>query len=152
MYARTAVVVLTILTGSIACKAEETLLPPLLLASKFGELCTMCVATLNCTTPDGLAKTSYAFQKKTFVGQMLTVLDFVPGLGRGTWEARPVKISQASTTGTATSRDETARLSLKEAKIEVDGTMIDRTSGAWTSASGVALGQCTWSDQPGATK
>ena len=140
------------LISASVCAAQDAPAKPLLLATKFGELCTMCVATLDCATTDGTAKTTYTFQKKTFLGQMLTVLDFVPGLGRGSWETRPVKISDTNGTGTMAARMETARLSLKESKIEVSGTTIDRATGNWAGANNAPLGQCTWTDQSGASK
>jgi hypothetical protein len=121
--------------------------PSLLLANKFGELCTMCVGTLSCSATDTAAKTTYAFQKKTFLGQMMTVLDFVPGLGKGPWESRPVTITETKSDGTTSTRTEDGRLSFKEARIEVGGTVIDRTTGGWTSGTGATLGSCVWSDQ-----
>ncbi|MDX2142851.1 MAG: hypothetical protein SFV19_05825 [Rhodospirillaceae bacterium] len=110
--------------------------PFMLLQNQFGELCTMCEATLACTDAAGAA-TAYRFQKKTFLGQMRTVLDFVPGLGPGAWEERPVTVSANGAT-----RQDTARLSLKEARIEIGETRIDRRTGAWTGADGTSLGQC----------
>jgi hypothetical protein len=135
-----------------ASGAAQEPAPPLLLADKFGELCTMCVGTLTCAASEGPAKTIYAFQKKTFLGQMLTVLDFVPGLGKGAWETRPVSITETTADGASATRTETARLSLAQAKIETGGTVIDRITGAWSSASGAALGMCAVIEQPGAAK
>jgi hypothetical protein len=119
-----------------AAAAQEASVP--LLATKFGELCTMCEAALSCAPADGGAPTSYAFRKKTFLGQMRTVLDFVPGIGKGPWESRPVVITAPG----AAPRTETARLNLEAARIEAGGTTIDRLSGAWRAADGTALGQC----------
>jgi hypothetical protein len=119
----------------------------LLLANQYGELCTMCVGTLSCAAPEGAA-TTFVFQKKTFLGQMMTVLDFIPGIGKGAWESRPVVITPPDTGP----RTETARLSIKEAKIEAGGTVIDRASGAWMNDKGAALGTCVWTDKTAGAK
>jgi hypothetical protein len=126
--------------------------PNLLLANKFGELCTMCVGTLSCSAGDSGARTTYAFQKKTFLGQMMTVLDFVPGRGKRPWETRPVVITATKSDGTTTTRTENGRLSVKEARIEAGGTIIDRTNGAWTTNTGAPLGTCQWTDPTPTTK
>lgn len=137
--------------AAIAAHAQDTK-PDLLLANKFGELCTMCVGTLKCTATETGATTTFAFQKKTWFGQMMTIFDFVPGLGKGPWETRPVVISQSQADGAATSRIDEGRLSIKEARIEAGGTMIDRTTGAWSNSNGAALGTCIWTDPNPAAK
>jgi hypothetical protein len=132
-----------VLALSTAVAADE---PPPLLATKFGELCTVCTATLVCTPTDGSAATAYGFQKKTMLGQMLTVLDYVPGL-KSAWEERPVTIAAAGAAPVTV----TARLSLPEARIlvptpagEVD---IDRRTGALRRGAEV-LGTCAVEGAP----
>jgi len=140
-----------VLSGAVQAQdAKPT--AELLLTNQYGELCTMCVGTLSCAAPDSAAKTVYAFQKKGFVGQMMTVLDYVPGIGRGVWEKRDVIITATDTEGQSTTRTETARLSVKEAKIEAGGTVIDRATGAWMDAKGAALGSCVWTDKTAEAK
>jgi hypothetical protein len=127
----------------VSCSAaQEPQSTPLLLANQYGELCTMCVASLKCSSPDNTVKTTYDFQKKGFIGQMMTVLDYVPGLGPGVWETRDVRITDTKSDGTSATRSEGSRLSIKEAKIEAGGTTINRATGAWASASGADLGLC----------
>lgn len=121
--------------------------PFMLLQNQFGELCTMCEASLECRpTSSDSPVTTYRFQKKTFLGQMRTVLDFVPGLGPGAWESRPVITSNRTIQSVAGE----ARLSLKEAKIEVPGATIDRRTGAWIGGDGGSLGQCRTPNQKAA--
>jgi hypothetical protein len=111
----------------------------LLLQDKFGELCTMCEATLTCVPNDSAAApTTLRFQKKTFLGQMRTVLDFVPGLGPGAWEERPVIVALAGQ-----ERTEAARLSTAEAQIQIAEMRIDRRTGAWSDVHGKTMGTCS---------
>jgi len=112
---------------------------PPLLANQFGELCTMCEAALRCEPTATGVHTVYVFHKKGFIGQMMTVLDYVPFIGPPLWEERPVT---AIALGASPTRNAaTARLSLKENGIEVAGATIDRTTGAWRTADGAA-GTC----------
>jgi hypothetical protein len=149
MTLRTIAIAALLIASSVP--AQDTT-PNLLLANKFGELCTRCVGTLSCNAGDSAAKTTYVFREKTFIGQMMTVLDFVPGLGKGSWESRPVVITETKNDGTTTSRTEVGRLSMKEARIEAGGMLINRTTGAWTSITGDSLGTCQWTDPNPATK
>ena len=96
----------------------------------------MCEAALSCTPAEG-PETVYVFRRKSFFGQMRTVLDYVPFLGPPEWEERPATVTVAGGTGEET----TARLSLKKRSIEVAGATIDRATGAWRSAQGTA-GTC----------
>lgn len=103
----------------------------LLLADKFGELCTMCEAALMCSAEGG-TPTTYHFHKKSFLGQMRTVLDYVPFIGPPEWEERPATVKRSGGAGEGVP----ARLSFKKQSIEVDGATIDRTTGAWRAADG----------------
>lgn len=117
---------------------------PILLASEFGELCTMCEAALRCE-PAQMSETArstiYVFHKKSFMGQVATVWDYVPFVAKSEWETRPATIYLLN--GDTVERSgETARLNFKGAKAEVGGTRINRLNGEWQSADGSTLGLC----------
>lgn len=115
----------------------------MMLTNQMGELCTMCEADMTCTTPEGVA-TSYHFQKRGFVGQMLTVLDYFPFTRQfGLRHTRPVTISAADskTTGEAAMDLTTKRIEVPDAKGA--STWVDRTTGQWHGAGDSVIGQCT---------
>ena len=140
-----------VVIGVAASSAQAQPPASLLLANQYGELCTMCVATLTCSGADNTITTTYDFHKKGFLGQMMTVLDYLPGLGRGVWQTRDVRITEIKADGAKAARTEKARLSMKEAKIEAGSAVINRTTNAWVSASGTDFGTCV-ATQTGATK
>ena len=121
-----------------------------LLTTQFGELCTMCTATLQCG-PEGGAQTTYAFGTRTFLSQMSTVLDYVPGLSdQAKVHSRPVTITidGKRVDGTAKFNFRDARIDLPDAKGAA--TWIDRSSGAWHGAGESLLGRCTVPAAPSA--
>ena len=128
--------ILPALALGTAMLAGSALAQTPLLANQFGELCTMCEAALSCTSGDG-PETVYVFHRKSFLGQMMTVLDYVPFIGPPDWETRPATVTVKGGSGAPA----TARLSLKHHSIEVAGATIDRATGAWRNAGG-AGGTC----------
>jgi hypothetical protein len=114
-----------------------------LLTNQFGELCTMCTATLVCGRDGGT--TAFAFGTRTFLSQMTTVLDFFPGMSSfAKTHSRPVAITGpdgARSTGTARFDLNAARIALPDAAGRE--TWIDRRTGAWHAADGADIGACT---------
>lgn len=121
-----------------------------LLMSQFGELCTMCEAYLRCTPgPDaadtGRAETLYFFETKTFWGQIATIWDyFAMWFDPVTSEKRPATIYRVATPDSADAVVPTETyLSVIDAKIEIDGTWINRESGEWFTAEDSKIGMCS---------
>ncbi|MDX2222320.1 MAG: hypothetical protein SFV21_06200 [Rhodospirillaceae bacterium] len=117
---------------------------PILLASEFGELCTMCEAAVRCE-PAQMSETAratvYVFHKKSFMNQVATIWDYLPFVAKSDWESRPATIYQFN--GDSVERGgETARLNFTAAKAEVGGTLINRLNGEWQAGDGSALGLC----------
>ena len=134
-----ALVIVLVATGA---RAETD--APLLLASKFGDLCSICAAMLRCT-PDaeGAAATVYTFHQLTFAGQMRTVFDYVPRMKPPTQD-RPVTIAREG----APSTEAMATFDRLAARILLPGpegapAEIDRKSGAWRQGD-VVLGRCVF--------
>ena len=138
----------------------------MMLASQFGELCTMCEATVVCRSVreangsgasfelDSLSDASfvlYHFRTKTFWGQIATIWDyFARWFDPVTSEERPVDIyrqrSDAGVVVRQASLTETAYLSKADAQIFVQGRRIDRWTGEWAHESGAPLGTCVRTD------
>lgn len=121
-----------------------------LLMSQFGELCTMCEAYLRCTpTPEGRQsgreETLYFFETKTFWGQIATIWDyFAMWFDPVTSEKRPATIYRVTSPEDDDSVVQTETyLSVVDAKIEIDGTWVNRDSGAWFAADDTAIGMCS---------
>lgn len=145
----------SVLTPSSTAQAPDNLATPdwgdyPLLMSQFGELCTMCEAYLKCipnpTAADaGRNETLYFFQTKTFWGQIATIWDyFAMWFDPVTSEKRPATIYRIATPDSENAVVPTeAYLSVIEDKIEIDGTWINRESGAWFAADGSTIGKCS---------
>jgi hypothetical protein len=132
----------------------------MLLHNKFGELCTMCEATVVCASRDvsnvtvdelnqatGGPYTLYHFHTKTFLGQIATIYDYlIRWIEPVITEKRPVTIYAIPAAGDASvarARTETnAELSLEPPVIAIDKQQIERRSREWRSADGQALGSC----------
>lgn len=121
-----------------------------LLMSQFGELCTMCEAYLRCTPTStvgdtGRQETLYYFETKTFWGQIATIWDyFARWFDPVTSETRPATIYRISTPNASNAVEPTEpALSVADARIEIDGTWIDRNTGAWFAAGNSEIGTCS---------
>ena len=120
-----------------------------LLMSQFGEICTMCVAYLQCR-PKQTDETAgenfalYYFETKSFWGQIATIWDyFAVWFDPVTSETRPATIYRFSSDANGNVRIPTnAYLSVADAKIEIDNTWIDRDTSEWYSDSGENIGSC----------
>jgi hypothetical protein len=128
-----------------------------LLVNRFGELCTMCEATVACAAgpsapadvaalaAPGSAWTLYHFQTKDFWGQVATIFKYLERWIRPVVrEERPVVVY---TSGPGGGRVDTlAALSLDPPRIEVGDRRIDRRidngSAAWQDGAGSPVGQC----------
>jgi hypothetical protein len=124
-----------------------------LLVNRFGELCTMCEATVACaagpTAPadvaalaaPGAAWTLYHFQTKDFWGQVATIFKYLERWIRPVVrEERPVVVY---TSGPGGGRVDTlAALSVDPPRIAVGDRRIDRGSAAWQDGAGNPVGQC----------
>jgi hypothetical protein len=126
---------LCIATPEVAAQDKHEIAPGQFLTNEYGELCTMCEADVTCTASDGAA-TAYHFQKRTFLSQMSTVLDYFPFTkGYGLKHSRPV-IADGAREGRAAFDLNTKRIDLP------DNSWIDRSDGSWHAADGSAKGQC----------
>lgn len=130
----------------------------MLLKNEFGELCTMCEATVVCSQtelpgvedlskPGAAPYTLYHFHTKTFFGQMATIWDYmVRWIEPVVRESRPVTIYKVPADGIGSDsrsrRETTVYLSLEPALIEINGQQIDRWSRQWADADGTVLGAC----------
>lgn len=155
---------LLLLVGSLPLKLAADAEPEteyMLLQNKFGELCTMCEATVVCRADqateigvDDLGKaatapyTLYHFHTKDFWGQVATIWDYMirwvkPVLR----EKRPLTIYSVEDSGEGTARGSMSRtmafLSLDPASIQVGERRIDRWSGEWLAADGTVVGSCS---------
>jgi hypothetical protein len=154
--ARPAYAALLLLAGLAAiapgrARADE---PYPLLVNRFGELCTMCEATVACraggpppasvaelAAPGAPPYTLYHFQTKDFWGQVATIVKYLERWIRPVVrEERPVIVYTAGPDRRR--RATTATLSLDPALIEAAGRRIDRRTSAWQSASGEPVGSC----------
>jgi hypothetical protein len=130
----------------------------LLLVNRFGELCTMCEATVACRAGDaapadvgGLATgpyTLYHFQVRTFWGQVSTIFSYLQRwIEPVVSQTRPVLIYTVDAAGPAgTGRSvatDMAKLSLDPPLIVAGSLRIDRTTGAWQQPDGAPVGTCT---------
>ncbi len=120
-----------------------------LLMSQFGELCTMCVAYLQCQTDESGETTTkdfalYYFETKTFWGQIAIIWDyFAVWFDPVTSENRPATIYRFAGNDQAKIKvPTTAYLSEVDAKIEIDNTWIDRDTSDWYALSGERIGSC----------
>ena len=120
-----------------------------LLMSQFGEICTMCVAYLQCQPEQSDESVNeyfalYYFETKTFWGQIATIWDyFAKWFDPVTSETRPATIYRFSSEVDRNVRiPPTAYLSVADAKIEIDNTWIDRDTTEWYSASDEKIGSC----------
>lgn len=115
----------------------------MMLTNQMGELCTMCEADMTCTVSDGAA-IAYHFQKRGFLGQMATVLDYFPLTQKwGLRHTRPVTVK-----GSGTEAVGEATFDLEAKRISVPGpggmaSWVDRTDGSWHGADGAVIGACT---------
>jgi len=132
----------------------------MLLKNDFGELCTMCEATVVCSVgpipPPPVEQLErenagpywiYHFHTKTFWGQIGTIWDYmVRWIEPVVRENRPVtiyKIPEAGIDSADRVRVESlAYLSTEPAEVAVSGRTIDRWSREWHSEDGSVLGSC----------
>jgi len=132
----------------------------LLLENKFGELCTMCEATVLCRNgevsgigvadldrPQTAPYTLYHFHTKTFWGQVGTIWDYlVRWVEPVTTEQRPVSVYAVDDYSGKTLRggltETMGILSLDPARIDVGQHTIDRRTGEWRDADGTRAGYC----------
>jgi hypothetical protein len=129
----------------------------MLLVNRFGELCTMCDATVACragdTAPTDVATletgpyTLYHFQVRTFWGQVSTIFTYLQRwIAPVVYQDRPVVIYTVDATGPAAAArsraDATAGLSLDPARIIMGDRQIDRATSAWQDRDGQPLGRC----------
>lgn len=130
--------------GGSALAQDKHDITDLMLTNKRGELCTMCEASMVCTSTDGAASTSYKFYKRGFFGQMSTVLDYFPFTrAYGLKHKRPVDVISGDK-----KQSTEAAFDLTTKRITVpDGagatTWVDRTNGVWHNADDSVRGQCT---------
>ncbi len=149
-------------TTSLVCVsavfAQEDDAQYMLLKNEFGELCTMCEATVVCsesdlpeladlTSPEAAPYTLYHLHTKTFFGQIMTIWDYmVRWIEPVIVENRPITIYRVPEGGirsASRNRTETSvSLSLEPALIEVDGLQIDRWSQQWSAVDGTVVGAC----------
>lgn len=120
-----------------------------LLMSQFGELCTMCEAYVECVPSpseggDRNGSHLYYFKTKTFWGQIATIWYYIAQwFAPVTNEGRPAAVYRFNADGTAADLLPTsAYLDVAEARVEIDGTWIDRNTNAWFTLENVPLGQC----------
>jgi len=132
----------------------------MLLHNKFGELCTMCEATVVCTSGDvsgitvdqleqggGGRLTLYHFHTKTFLGQIATIYDYmIRWIEPVITEKRPLtiySIPAADDKSAGRARIETTvELSLEPPLITIENRQIERRSREWRTADGQVLGSC----------
>lgn len=129
----------------------------MLLFNRFGELCTMCEATVACAAGDqapgdvgALATgpyTLYHFQTKTFWGQVATIFKYLQRwITPVVREERPVVIyavGRDGPGGAGRSRVEAvAGLSTEPALLVAGDRRIDRWTSAWQTMAGDTVGSC----------
>jgi hypothetical protein len=129
----------------------------LLLVNRFGELCTMCEATVACragaaapadvTALQAGPWTLYHFQVRTFWGQVSTIFTYLQRwIAPVVYQERPVVIYAVASSGpsgaTRTRTDATAGLSLDPPRIIMGDRQIDRATGAWQDQDGQPVGHC----------
>lgn len=153
--------VLALLAGGVAAQApapapvQDPNYP--LLVNRFGELCTMCEATVACAAGSnapadvatlaapGTPWTLYHFQTKDFWGQVATIFKYLERWIRPVVrEERPVVVYTSGPGGGRV--DTVAALSVDPPRIEVGDRRIDRRidsgSAAWQDGAGNPVGQC----------
>jgi hypothetical protein len=121
-----------------------------LLMSQFGELCTKCVAYLRCIPDDAAPPVDdrfalYYFETKDFWGQIATIWDyFAKWFNPVTSESRPATVYRNAGAGERrTTATLEAYLDVKNARIEIDGTWIDRDTSVWYALeTNERIGQC----------
>jgi hypothetical protein len=123
-----------------------------LLATPYGELCSVCEGFLKCRAEEGRAAaddlTVYHIKINDFWQQIATIGDWFLRIFRDAPdERRHLAIYTRSTgPGGKTLRtmqaDQQARLSLQRARIEIPGGWIDRRSGSWHRDGVAAPGRC----------
>lgn len=152
---------LSVLLAAATMSADDQPEPvDMLLHSKFGELCTMCEATVVCASRDISAVsvddliqpvagpyTLYHFHTKTFLGQVATIYDYmIRWIEPVITEKRPLTIYEIPAAGdpaVGRGRIETSvELSLDPPLITVGQLQIERRNREWRSADGEVLGAC----------
>jgi hypothetical protein len=152
---------LTMLLAASPLAADDGPEPvDMLLHSKFGELCTMCEATVVCASRDVSAVsvddliqptagpyTLYHFHTKTFLGQIATIYDFlIRWIEPVITEKRPLTIYEIPAAGEEAAgrgRIETSvELSRNPPMITVGQRQIERHTREWRSLDGEVLGAC----------
>ncbi len=155
-YALFALFMLAIMHPS-SSRAEDEFM---LLANRFGELCTMCEAIVLCESdkeildfngalPEEMSSsfTLYHFQTKKFWGQIATIWNyFARWIDPVVSETRPVIVYEKTTSVNGrvlkAKTIETAKLDLDEAKIVVADRTIDRMTHRWALSEKEATGAC----------
>jgi SAM-dependent methyltransferase len=121
---------------------------PMLLATQYGELCTMCEGYLRCSLDGDAGVTVYHVRIKDFWQQVATIGDWFMYVFRSPRdERRRLDVYQRLTDrqGRAVRvvlPDQEARLSLAAGRIEVPGGWIDRRSNAWHRDDSSRAGRC----------
>lgn len=147
---RAVLLAVVVVTAALPARAQEPDYP--LLVNRFGELCTMCEATVACSAgaapPAEVAElaapgadwTLYHFQTKDFWGQVATIFKYLERWIRPVVrEERPVVIHTARAGSPVVT---VAALGLDPPVIEVGERRIDRTTNAWQSLAGEPVGSC----------
>jgi hypothetical protein len=142
--------------GLLACavfcvalaRADASEPPPMLLASPYGELCTMCEGYLRCSLSGESGFTVYHVKAKDFWQQVASIADwFMYAFRPHHDERRALDIYQRGSDAQghavyATLPGQEARLSMTDGHIEVPGGWIDRRSAAWHREKSGATGRC----------
>jgi len=133
-------------------RGETGAMPPLL-ATNYGELCSVCEGFLKCRMGTASAPaddlTVYHIEIKDFWQQVATIGDwFMVMFRQAQDERRHLTIyTRSAGPGGRTVRvvlpDQEAHLSLQRARIDVPGAWIDRGSGAWHPDGIAGTGECT---------
>lgn len=154
------IALLALLYASLAPANSSPDEDEMLLHNKFGELCTMCEATVLCAAGDvtgvgvpdleqaeGGPYTLYHFHTKTFFGQIATIYDYmIRWIEPVITEKRPLTVYTIPAPGdpsAARGRTETwVELSLEPPVITIDEREIERRSREWRAMDGRVVGSC----------